>query len=363
MPWCPKCEMEYQSGITNCPDCKVDLVEDLRKEEELVPFLQTEDKKTAEKLVRFFIYSDLNAANFYDEEQNLYIISVPPKKVKQAEKLYQAFYFVERDLQANGAQALKLEEDMDTEEDSDTEEDNDTEEDFDSEEDSDSADDSDSEEDSDTMEDRSIEEDSDFDDIDATSESDDSDNEDDSHNFMDDSDESTDEDYIEPITNESDHSDEEDSHVYVMKADQYNDLTGTVWVFLIFGLIGLIVVILNIVGILHLFQGILPNTVMSVLFLLFLYIAASTAQKAKKVQSEIEAETQLSEKINQWFTVNVTEDFLSSISNDKLSSEMNYLKAVDIIKEMILKEFGPQNLAFLDRLIEEYYTNTFDKAE
>ncbi|MGB4661141.1 MAG: hypothetical protein WBI07_18360 [Mobilitalea sp.] len=329
MPWCPKCEMEYQSGIISCPDCKVDLVEDLYKEEVLVPFLQTEDKKTAEKLVRFFKYSDLNASDSYDEEQNLYIVSVPPKKVKQAEKLYKAFYIVERDLMANGAQALKLEEDNDIEVVKDTEED------------------------------------SDSDDIEETIESDDDfDNEEeDSHNFMDDSDESSDEDYIEPITNDSDHSDEEDSHAYVMKSDQYKDLTGTVWVFLMFGIVGLIVVILNIIGILNLFQGIIPNAVMGILFLLFLYIALSTAQRAKKVQSEIEAENQLTEEINQWLTVNVTEDFLSSISNDNLTSEMNYLKAVDNIKEMLLKEFGPQNLAYLDRLIEEYYTNTFDKAD
>lgn len=40
MAWCPKCKNEYREGITHCPDCDVDLVEDLLpedKEEITVP--------------------------------------------------------------------------------------------------------------------------------------------------------------------------------------------------------------------------------------------------------------------------------------------------------------------------------------
>ena len=29
MAWCPKCKNEYRKGITHCPDCDVDLVEEL----------------------------------------------------------------------------------------------------------------------------------------------------------------------------------------------------------------------------------------------------------------------------------------------------------------------------------------------
>jgi hypothetical protein len=96
---------------------------------------------------------------------------------------------------------------------------------------------------------------------------------------------------------------------------------------------------------------------------LFIYIAISTNQKAKKVQAEIDTENKLTEKINQWLKSNITESFLSSIHNDTISEELNYLKIVDTIKELLLKEFGTQNLSYLDRLIEEYYSNTIDKFE
>lgn len=34
MPWCPKCRNEYVAGRTHCPDCDVDLVEELPMESE-----------------------------------------------------------------------------------------------------------------------------------------------------------------------------------------------------------------------------------------------------------------------------------------------------------------------------------------
>ena len=137
-------------------------------------------------------------------------------------------------------------------------------------------------------------------------------------------------------------------------------VAGTVLIFCFFGVAGLIFVLLNVVGVLSFLNGFFPYTVMSALFLLFIYIAVSTNQKAKTVKTGIDKENKLTEQINQWLTLNVTENFLSSIHDDDSSSELNYIKAIDTIKEMLLGEFGVQNLAFLDRLIEEYYNRTFD---
>ncbi len=37
MPFCPQCRYEYQAGMSRCPDCDVELVEQLSPEEELPP--------------------------------------------------------------------------------------------------------------------------------------------------------------------------------------------------------------------------------------------------------------------------------------------------------------------------------------
>ncbi len=46
MPWCPVCKSEYVEGKTHCPDCDVDLVDELpaeQPEEEKVPTLSAEE--------------------------------------------------------------------------------------------------------------------------------------------------------------------------------------------------------------------------------------------------------------------------------------------------------------------------------
>ena len=35
MPWCPVCKLEYVEGSTECPDCKVKLVDSLEEAEDI----------------------------------------------------------------------------------------------------------------------------------------------------------------------------------------------------------------------------------------------------------------------------------------------------------------------------------------
>lgn len=326
MPWCPGCKTEYQTGVTMCSDCKIELVDDLDEVSALIPFFQAEDKKVAEKLVKFFNYSDLESSVQYDEENDIYVVLIDPSMQNEAKKLYQAFYFVERERMEKGESdvfSIKIEEN-----------------------------------DQEDPESKEVTDESDIND--TSDESDDKATDDLSLESEDDADKEKDTE--ETSGDEKDAFDDEDdnSHTYVMKADQYKDLSSTVWIFLIFGIGGLIFVLLNILHVLSIFNGWIPNTVMGALFLFFIYIALSTNKKATKIKSEIDAENKLTKDINNWLKTNVNKEFLASISDEKVSKELNFLSQNDIIKEMLMKEFGAQNMAYLDRLIEEYYVKTFD---
>jgi thiol-disulfide isomerase/thioredoxin len=330
MPWCPNCKAEYQEGYTECSDCGIPLVESLEDKSEhieYVPFFQADDKELAEKLARYFEYSNLKAQLSFDEENELYLVSIPPKTEKQAKKLYQAFIFVESE---NIERKLKEK----------------------AEGANDSPDETADSEQADTGED-----------LETASEGTDSEFEPEVEYY----DEETDSEDTASEEEEAERSKEakdkamlmEDSSPYVMKADKYKDLAGTFWIFLIFGVAGLIFVLLNMAGVLSVLSGWMPNTIMLALFLFFLYVAISTNGKAKKVKAEIEAENKLTEEINSWLEANFTEEFVASIHNDKFSEELNYIKMTEAIKELLLKEFGPQNLSYLDRLIDEYYNSHF----
>ena len=389
MPWCPKCKTEYRKGFTTCSDCNTPLVEKLVDEEEMIPFFQAEEKRIADKLVRYFEYSGLSSTIRYYEDNQIYVVSVPAKKQAEAKKLYQAFYFVEREKAENdkmddssidnnklhipaeendakgqagpkdtgipmkaATKGTAVPEDISTEDTADAvSKDTGTEdtagvisEDIDTE---GSA--------NEIPEDIGTEGSADEVPEDIGTEG--------SVNTIPagTTEEGTDNlssvDEMPPEYN----PDEEDEPVtYMLKSEQYKDLNATFWIFFIFGIAGILILVLNLADIFNFINGAISNIVMGALFIFFLYVALSTHHKARKVQAEIEAENKLTEEINRWLTDNITEEFLSSIHIDSISSELNYMRASETIHEMMIKEFGPQNNAYLDRLFDDYYNRTFD---
>ena len=292
MPWCPECKMEYREGITVCSDCNVELVAELPEEVDLVPIFESEKEDVANRLISYLNFSDLSSTLQFNEDKQLFEVSVPSAQKKKAAKLCKAFYIVEieNSIQAEASKHLTQ---------------------------------TDSEEGTDYP---------------------------------------VDENEYEDESNVEEELDEiKVAPPYVMKADQYKDLTSSVWIFLLFGIVGLIVVFLNVAGVLSLLNGILPNVVMGAMFLAFIYIGISSQMKATKIKSEIEVENKLTKDINEWLTINVTEDFLASAHDDTISDEINFLQQISDIKRMVITEFGEQKDSYLDRIIEEFYNNTFEE--
>ena len=349
MPWCPKCKTEYRKGFTTCSDCNTPLVEKL-VDEEMIPFFQAEEKRIADKLVRYFEYSGLPSDIRYYEDNQIYVVSVPAKKQAEAKKLYQAFYFVEREKAENdkmddssidNSKLRILAEENDTKEQADPK---------------------------DTgipmkaaIKETVVPENISTEDTADTVPADTGTEDTVGAVFEDTTEEETDNfSSVDEVPPEYNPDEEEGPVTYMLKSEQYKDLNATFWIFLIFGIAGILILVLNLAGIFDFINGAISNIVMGVLFIFFLYVALSTHHKARKVQAEIEAENKLTEEINQWLSANITEEFLSSIHIDSISPELNYMRASETIHEMLIKEFGPQNNAYLDRLLDDYYNRTFD---
>lgn len=149
------------------------------------------------------------------------------------------------------------------------------------------------------------------------------------------------------------------SSVYVKKEDQYKDLQSSGFTFTFFSILGIAVLILNITGIIHLFSGVLIYTVMTILFLLFLFIGISSYRKALKVKSLIGEENDLTSEVNKWLKENVTSEFLTGLKDDTLTEEMNYLNIMEKIKEMAQAQFPGAESSLLEQLIEDFYDSSF----
>lgn len=93
MSWCPKCKNEYRAGITVCPDCNEELLEELSESItlEFVPVFQTTDEELKNKLVKYLVHcghkvqeESVTAENEEGEEVEAFAILVPKNDAKEA---------------------------------------------------------------------------------------------------------------------------------------------------------------------------------------------------------------------------------------------------------------------------------------
>ncbi len=88
--WCPNCKTEYRKGITVCADCGAELVEGTEDDFVVVNLCEIKDNETANRLIEYLKYSGLDRAE-KKENNGIYIITVPERNSKQAEKLLNGF--------------------------------------------------------------------------------------------------------------------------------------------------------------------------------------------------------------------------------------------------------------------------------
>lgn len=118
MAWCPNCKNEYRAGITVCPDCNVELLEELKEEqtEEYVLLFQTDDEAMKSKVTAYLAHcgihmkEEISEGSEEESEKNedaaaeeteeiitpvrLYSVSVPKKDAKEAMKEMRTVLYV-----------------------------------------------------------------------------------------------------------------------------------------------------------------------------------------------------------------------------------------------------------------------------
>ncbi len=351
MPWCPKCKSEYREGVTYCEDCKVDLVDIISNEPELVDLALIEKKSVAEKFLNYLTYSNIEAKIDFSDENSAYIIRVKEKDSKKAKKHFIAFSTVE-------AENSPDETDPDKKNADETANVEDAKENlsFDNETDPFDWERSDTDASEDTL--------------DVHKEDDEFDENDTEKSFDDVTDEKENEDAAKAdgFTTVSD--DEvlyPESITYIKKSEQSKELKSTAVTFLVFGVLGIIYVALNMLGIISLSTGIVSYIVMTAVFIGFIVVGISSQKRAKKAAKDAVQEEELTGTLTDWLDQNVTEetlemikeDYLTSTNDKNVSNEIIYLKQIYAIKKKIIQAFGEMDDAYLETIVEEYYNDHF----
>ena len=150
------------------------------------------------------------------------------------------------------------------------------------------------------------------------------------------------------------------SVTYVKKEERYNDFRSTFYIFLVFGVAGIIFTFLNAIKVINLFNSQMQFIVLGGVSIAFIIVAISSYFKSKTIFDEIDDEKEITASIKEWLSENITSETLSQFDNDEDAKEAIFLKKIDYMKQRLYERYTFDNEAYVDELIEEFYTENFE---
>lgn len=299
--WCPKCKMEYQEGITVCADCGTELVEGTEDDFDVAILCKFNDREIANEFVDFLKYSGVLNARVDESEDSLFLVLVPTKAEKKAERLFRGFVMSKEENRDNGQSESN---DLDWAEVQG--EDNVSDE---------------GESETDEVEEKSFS--------------------------------------VSDIGEIPDEILYEQSSRYVKKEEAYKDMKFTGLSFIIVGVIGLVYLLLCRIHVIPIEYHIIVFCILIAMFAAFLISGISSVIKSGKMKREIPEEEVMTEEINKWLGENVTEEIVSGWKDESVSEAENDINVMNTIRYALIRQYPEQDTAFLDMLAEEYFRENF----
>ncbi len=150
------------------------------------------------------------------------------------------------------------------------------------------------------------------------------------------------------------------SVTYVKKEERYNDFRSTFYIFLVFGVAGIIFTILNAIKVINLFNSVMQFIILGGVSIAFVVVAITSYFRSKTIFDEIDDEKVITASIKEWLIENITAETLAQFDNDEDAKEAIFLKKIDYMKRRLYERYTFDNEAYVDELIEEFYTENFE---
>ena len=158
-----------------------------------------------------------------------------------------------------------------------------------------------------------------------------------------------------------------DAATYMKAKDKAENYKSSGFALTLVGGIGIVFMILFISGVIDLHMAdnirLISTVVFSVLFIGFLFMGIKSFSEAKKQVSLSADEEQVDEEIREWFLFNFSKDVIDEacgIGEDEKKDETSYFARNEYMKQVILEKYPETDKAYLENLVEDLYTETYE---
>ncbi len=344
--WCPNCKLEYRKGVTVCADCGAELVEGTAADFYTVDICEFKDEAVADRFMEYLNYSGLDQAKKAEKEgeKGIYIVTVPEKQQKRAEKLFRGFVLAMEEEKALEELQNQADNDISADKDAETE--------------AESAEEVTDE--TTTESEYETEYNWDTEEQDTVSEED---------VFDRDSEVQKQADNL--LLSEKVEEDTKDllytvAESYTTKEDEYKDLKFSGITFVMFSILGGIFLTLCQLEILPIRYEKFVFVAIALVFVIFLIIGIVSFVKASKVKLEIPAEQIKTEEIFQWLSNELSQEIMDGWRDDEVTEVENDLLITSHIRASLIQKYSTESISYLEYIADRYYNEyylTGDMAE
>lgn len=154
--------------------------------------------------------------------------------------------------------------------------------------------------------------------------------------------------------------------VYVNNEERAEENRTSAYTLLTVGGIGLIIIILIFLGVINLHLSLtskyMITGVMGVLFILFIVMGIVSMKNSKILKRKASKENNLTQQIKKWCVENIRMDQVDEqLEIQEQPEELKYFQRFDHLKKIIQNQFVNLDEGYLDRLVEEVYSEIFEE--
>ena len=154
------------------------------------------------------------------------------------------------------------------------------------------------------------------------------------------------------------------SKAYTKAGDRYKDNLSCAYTFLSCGSFGILLLLLENLGVINFFgmtaiSKIVSNTVLGILFIVFIGIGARALRYSKDLKVQAGEEEAFTNQLIEWMRTNISLESIENAYSSEIPEEVKYFRRIEVIKQKLDESYPDLDEDYVTKIADDYYSELF----